>query len=286
MDIGIFAKIFARPTLEETLDAVRAHGIQHVQFNMACAGLPSLPERILPALYERIRTTMKTRGLTMTAVSGTFNLIHPDVGQRREGLRRLRVLAEACGAMGTAVITLCTGTRDAENMWRRHPDNDTSGAWADLLVSMREAIVIAEDYGVTLGVEPELSNVVDSAQKARRLLDELGSPRVKIVMDGSNLLHADQVAQMGDILDEAFDLLGRDIAIVHAKDLILEGAGGHGAAGTGVLDYDRYLARLRAIGFTGPLILHTLTEDQVDASVAFLRSKIGGPISAAMSTER
>ena len=46
MQIGIFAKTFARPTLAETLDAVAARGIQCVQFNMACAGVPSLPDQI------------------------------------------------------------------------------------------------------------------------------------------------------------------------------------------------------------------------------------------------
>jgi sugar phosphate isomerase/epimerase len=278
MEIGIFAKVFSRPTLEETLDAVQAHGIRYVQFNMACAGLPTLPEHIAPELCHSIRSAMATRGLMMTALSGTFNMIHPDVAQRREGLRRLRVLARACAPMGTSVVTLCTGTRDAQDMWRRHPDNDNPEAWADLLASMREAVDAADEAGVTLGIEPELSNVINSARKARRLLDELGSPHVKIVMDGSNLLHAGQVEHMREILDQAFDLLGKDIVLVHAKDLIVAGAdghaAGHGAAGTGVLDYDHYLARLRAIGFDGPLILHTLTEDQVDASVAFLRGKL------------
>ena len=50
MRLGIFAKTFARPTLEETLDAVAGHGLACVQFNMACAGLPTLPEEIEPEL--------------------------------------------------------------------------------------------------------------------------------------------------------------------------------------------------------------------------------------------
>jgi sugar phosphate isomerase/epimerase len=35
-----------------------------------------------------------------------------------------------------------------------------------------------------------VSNVIDSAQKARRLLDEIRSPRLKITMDAANLFHA------------------------------------------------------------------------------------------------
>jgi sugar phosphate isomerase/epimerase len=176
--------------------------------------------------------------------------------------------------MGTSLITLCTGTRDPQNMWRRHPDNDKPEAWKDLQASMREAIRVAGDSDAQLGIEPEVSNVIDSAAKARRLLDEMGSPRLRIVMDASNLFHAGELPRMREIMDEAFELLGRDIAIAHAKDLSRDGEAGHEAAGTGVLDYDHYIALLRRYGFTGPLILHNLTEAQVPGCVQFLRDKI------------
>ena len=45
----------------------------------------------------------------------------------------------------------------------------------------------------------------------------------------------------------------------------------HQAAGTRLLDYDHYLACLRQIGFDGSLILHSLEEEQVAASAAFVR---------------
>ena len=163
MRLGIFAKTFPRPSLRETLDAVRAHGIGSVQFNMSCAGLPSMPEEIPPRLADRIREKMAERDLAMAAVSGTFNMIHPDHARRREGLQRLGAVAGACGRLGTSVITLCTGTRDLEDMWRQHPDNDTREAWRDLLASVEQALEVAEENGVTLAFEPEVNNVVDSA---------------------------------------------------------------------------------------------------------------------------
>ncbi len=275
MRLGIFAKTFVRPTAEATLDAVRDHGLESIQFNMACAGLPPLPERIEPALADRISDAVRQRRLEMAAVSGTFNMAHPDPAQRRDGLRRLRVLAEACPRLGTSVITLCTGSRDPENMWRRHPDNDTPAAWADMAECIRSAAAIAREAGVTLGIEPEVSNVVDSAAKARRLLDEIGSPRLKVVIDGANLFHAGELPRMHDVLDEAFELLGRDIVLAHAKDLRRDGEAGHEAPGRGLLDYDYYLRLLRSAGFDGPLVMHGFGEEQVAASVAFLRGKLG-----------
>jgi sugar phosphate isomerase/epimerase len=274
MRIGIFAKTFARQSVEEVFDGVRTAGLEVVQFNLACARLPTLPDQIDSAVCDRVRSAAAERGIELAAISGTFNMIHPDPGKRRAGLRRLGVLAGAARQMGIPLVTLCTGTRDSENMWRRHPENDASEAYDDLVASLKEALRMAADNNVTLGIEPEVSNVVDSARKCRRLLDEFGSPRLKVIMDGANLFHAGQLPRMGEVLDEAFALLGADIVLAHAKDLAHDGKAGDRAAGTGVLDYSRYLRLLAQAGYRGPLVLHGLSESQVDASVAFLRQEL------------
>ena len=272
MQLGIFAKTFIRPTLEETLDAVVAHGLDCIQFNFACAGLESLPESIDPVLAKRIGDAVRKRSIRMAAVSGTFNMIHPDRKRRAEGFRRLEVIAANCQTISTSLITLCTGTRDPEDMWRAHPENDSPGAWRALLTGMRRALEIAERYNVLLGVEPELGNVVNSAFKARQLLDKMKNPRLKIVMDGANLLRASQLARGGIIWQAAFGLLGSDIIMAHAKDLSADGS--FVAAGKGALDYDFYIHLLRSVKFTGPLILHGLSETEVDGSTRLLRAKL------------
>ena len=274
MRLGIFAKTFVRPTVEAVFDAVASHGLRCVQFNMACAGGEPMPATIDAAIAHRIRAAAASRNIEIAAVSGTFNMIHPDVTQRREGLQRLHTLAAACTAIGTRIITLCTGTRDPQSMWRAHPGNDAPDAWDDLLESMREAIAIADEHDLTLGIEPELSNVVDSAIKARQLLDTLGSPRVKIIIDPANLFPRGSLPRMKEILTEAFGLLGRDIVLAHAKDIAEDGEAGDRAAGTGLLDYDLYLSLLRRHRFDGPLILHGLAEAEVPAAGSFVRSKL------------
>ncbi|MHB0954884.1 MAG: sugar phosphate isomerase/epimerase family protein [Pirellulaceae bacterium] len=274
MQLGIFAKTFARTSLEENLDAVRDYGFRCVQYNLVCAGVPTLPELIDPVLCDRIRLAFADRDLSMAAVSGTFNVIDPNLERRQLGFRRLRTLAEACHRLGTSVITICTGTCDPDNMWRRHPDNNEPETWIELLRAMRNVATIGEQFGVTMALEPEVNNVVDTASKARRLLDEVASPRLKVILDGANLFHAGDLPRMQEILGEAMELLGPDIVLAHAKDLNHDGDAGDVPAGTGLLDYDFYLARLRATGFCGPLIMHGLTEDQVPACAVFLRRKL------------
>jgi len=280
MQIGILLGTFGGPTLEGRLDAVKACGLDCVQVSLDCAGLPAMPEEIPPELASRIRRAASARGITIAAVQGTFNMSHPDAEHRRAGLRRLRVMAEACPQLGTAKIHLCTGTRDRDNMWRGYPDNDSPEAWRDMAACVREAADIARQAGMVLAFEPEVNNVVDSAQKARRLLDEIGSPHLKVTMDGANIFHTGELPRMREILDAAFALVGKDIVLAHAKDLDHDGDAGHLPAGHGKLDYDRYLSLLHTYGFTGPLLLHGLSEAQVPGCIAFLREKLARLASA------
>jgi len=232
-------------------------------------GGSSMPEDIPLDLAARVRDGAAERELQIAAVSGTYNMAHPEVGVRRLGHRRLTVLIGSARALGTSVVTLCTGSRDAADMWRRHPDNAGADAWKDMLAAVTQAVEVAEAHGVTLAIEPEHNNVVSSAAAGRRLLDEIASPNLKVVLDAANLLHAEELDQR-PTLDEAFELLGEEVVLAHAKDLRPDGS--VVAAGRGRLDYPLYLRLLDEAGYDGALVLHGLEEDDVPASVAFLRS--------------
>src|SRR6516162_10194123 len=123
MTLGIFAKTFGRPNFQQTFAAVKAFGLDCVQFNFSCAGLPTLPDSIDPALAGGIRQELEKLSVQMAAVSGTCNLIHPDPKRRAKDLSRVKILMEACHNLGTSVVTLCTGTRASDDMWRVHPEN-------------------------------------------------------------------------------------------------------------------------------------------------------------------
>ncbi|MEA2249414.1 MAG: hypothetical protein QOH46_3943 [Solirubrobacteraceae bacterium] len=272
MQVGIFAKTFQRSTLEDSLDAAASSGVEAIQFNLALTGGPSLPDEIPADLAARVRTATSVRGLVMAAVSGTYNMAHPDPGVREDGGRRLATIVESAPALGTHVVTVCTGSRDGEDMWRRHPDNASPEAWSDMVTSLGRALEVAEAHGVTLGIEPEHNNVVDGAASARRLLDDLASSHVKIVLDAANLIEPGQLDRQDRTLREAFELLGDDLVLAHAKDV--EADGRVVAAGRGGLDYRLYVDLLREAGCDGALVLHGLREDEVPGSVAFVRAAL------------
>ena len=272
MQLGIFAKTFPGNTPAAVLQAVRAAGYLVAQYNMACSGVDAMPDFIPEGVDEAVAVAANTSGVRLAAVSATYNMIHPDPAVRRRGHASLRIIAGASRAMGTGLLTLCTGTRDPDDQWRRHPDNDAPEAWRDLLASMEVALPIAEEYDLNLGIEPELANVVDSASRARRLLDEIASPRVKIVIDPANLVETEPAEEQRRIIAEAIDGLGDRIIMAHAKDRTTNGR--FATAGKGVLDYPHYLRQLRAIGFDGPLIAHGLVEAEAPETARFLEREM------------
>lgn len=274
MEPGIFAKTFNRRTLGETLDAVGSSGLKFIQFNFSCAGLPSIPDEIESSIARGIASELKKRSLRMAAVSGTCNLIHPNQRQRALDIERLRKMILACGDLGTNCVTLCTGTRDPENMWKGHPDNSSAAAWRDLLVSLEQLLPLAETRSVNLGVEPEPANVISNALRARQLLDELSSPALKIIFDAANLVGPEHIESQAEILTEAAAMLGAEIVSAHAKDVTRDVMRPHVAAGKGLLNYPHYLAVLSRAGYEGPLLMHNLAETEVPGAMAFLRKQI------------
>ncbi len=258
---GIFTVVFPRANPEETFDAVAAHGIRAVQYDVADPATDQLPDSLPDGYAERMGRIARERGIEIVALSGTFNMAHPDAARRADDLARFAVVAAAAPAMGARVITLCTGTRYTGSMWREHPDNATPEAWRDVRETLDQALAIADQHDLTLAVECEPANVIRDARAGRRLLDEVNSPRLAIVMDPANILAGDLTRDPADHLDEAFALLGDRIVASHAKDI--DASGRFCPAGHGIVPWRHYVSLLRGIGFDGPLVLHSLAEPDV-----------------------
>jgi sugar phosphate isomerase/epimerase len=272
MELGIFAKTFTGTRPSVVMAAARIAGYRNVQYNMACSGLESMPAAIPDDIADAVRAAAIDHGLAVTAVSATYNMIHPDPAIRQRGHDSLRVIARASHRMGTRLLTLCTGTRDPDDQWRAHPGNNRPEAWRDLVASMETALAIAEEHDVNLAIEPELANVVNSPAKARLLIDELSSPRLKVVLDPANLFEAVAVHEQRAIVAEGIELLADHIIMAHAKDRNADG--GFVTAGTGVLDYDHYLRCLAGVKFDGPLVTHGLAAREAADVARFLGAKL------------
>lgn len=261
MQPAIFDTVFPRPTFAERMLAIADAGFAAIQLDFATVGLGSMPVSIPDATIETIRTGVAAADLEIAAIGGTWNMIHPDPTTRGEGIASLRAIAASCAALGTGIVTLSTGTRNAENMWRRHPGNDTSGAWSDLLEAMTTALAIADEHDILLAFEPEPANVAKNPAKARELLETMAHPRLRICFDAANIAASDLTRDPLAVIVEGIDLLGPEIVIAHGKDL--DTSGEFCPTGTGIVPWHETMTALTAAGFDGAMVMHSLHETDV-----------------------
>ena len=275
MQLGIFAKTFDRPNVASCLQAVADAGIPATQFNLSVAGLPTIPDEPVPDdVVDAIRAGAGQAGVALAAISGTFNAAHPDPAHRRTHLARFPHLCAVARDLQIGIITLSSGSRDPQDMWRWHPDNTAPQAWADSRTTLQALAALAEEHGLTLAVEPEHSNVVATADQAITMLDQIGSSALKIIYDAANLLDPDgyDPTAAAAAITRDIAILGPHIALGHAKELIADRA--PAAPGTGLLPWPLIVQTLHEAGFDGTLVMHGLPEASVPLAVTTLEAAL------------
>src|SRR5207247_817971 len=114
LHLGLLAVEFPHATLAENLEGMRPAGAKGVQFDLECVVGETLPMLLDDATIERIRAGFAERGLELSALSGLYNMIHPDPRVRRLGRDGLMRVIEIAARLGCPIVTLCTGTRDPD----------------------------------------------------------------------------------------------------------------------------------------------------------------------------
>ncbi|TCU29436.1 sugar phosphate isomerase/epimerase [Rhizobium azibense] len=268
MQLGIFAKTFPGTDPQRVLSAVRENGFATTQFNLACVGLPSMPNAVAPETIAAIGAASRSTGVSLAALSGTYNMAHPEKTVRDTGFKQLAIVIETAAALQIPLVTLCTGSRNAQDQWMGHPDNALPTAWADMAAEMEKALELAERHDIYLGIEPEQANIVTSAADAVRLINEMGSKRLRIVLDPANLFERATAAEVSDIVERAVDVSAGHITMAHAKDRHADGR--FATVGQGIVNFPAFVNSLRVTGFDGPLVAHGLAAVEAPAVARYL----------------
>jgi sugar phosphate isomerase/epimerase len=270
MKPGIFESIFPGETVNDKFAELTSLGFRAVQFDLQSAGLATMPDGLPQHVIDTIRATAEVHDVKIAALAGTYNMIDPDLSVRDANHQRFLRHIESAPKLGSRFVTICTGTRDEQSMWAKHPDNQTDSAWSDLVDALTPALVAAQRHDVVLAVEPEPANVVNNSIRARRLLDDMQSDHLAIIADPANLVAGDPSRSPKDVLTHAFDLLGDRVVLAHAKDLDVDGE--FSPAGTGVVPWSHFHDLLQKVNYQGAVILHSLTVSDIPHALQTLRS--------------
>ena len=140
------------------------------------------------------------------------------------------------------------------------PDIWSEETWKMRVAAVAEMAEAAEREGIDIAAHPLYFTPLKSVERCKDLLDSVGSPRLKILLDLVNMCEPYMYYRTTDLVNHAFDELGEHIASVHAKDVKIAGGGIGGGAqaekgnpivhideavpGTGVMDYETIMRRL------------------------------------------
>lgn len=287
MNIGICTTDFQATPLDALFETIGEMGFSSMQLAFATLtesdfvpdGACEIPKALPRGVVDRIAKRAAQRSLDIVCVNGTFNMAHPDQAVRNESIARFPNFARAVRDVGCANISICTGTRNPDYLWSPHPLNETDAAWADMFDAVRRIVDVAEALGLTLLIETEASNTVDTPERAQKLMRDVGSERLKMIMDAANLFHAGEAKpeNVRTVIGHAFDVFGADIRLAHGKDILAGPGLAFCGAGDGIVDFPYMLSRLRDCGYAGDMILHGIkNEPQMPKALSFIREVLAG----------
>lgn len=221
---------------------------------------------------QRVRAALDETGVRCAQANGMYErLIDADPARRAEGVRGHQALTRLGRIFGAHCVYVRPGSRNPRGHWWHHPDNHTAEAFDTLVASCRQVARTAEEEGMTLAIEGHVSSTLDTPQRARDLLDAVGSPALKFSMDPVNFVGT--VADAHDpsrVLNALFDLMARDTVILHAKDCRIQD--GHVVhidevlLGEGTMPYELLLRRLAHEVPDAWLLIEHLPDEKIPAA--------------------
>jgi hydroxypyruvate isomerase len=196
------------------------------------------------------------------------SMVHPDgVASFLDGVQQAVQLAQKLNCRKLILITGAVGPKgEIIHPISAHP----ATRWITAYKTLCQVADIAEKFKVVYMLE-NLNTKVDHAgyplphvEDAVRLLEEVGSPRVRLLLD---LYHA-QVEE-GNIIQLIRDY-GKFIGHVHVADVP-----GRHEPGTGEINYPKVVQALREIKYEGDIGLEAWAESSDDLAVSRFQSIFG-----------
>jgi len=209
---------------------------------------------LTPARCKEIAQAYRDAGLAIHSIGVYTNLIHPDDKELAANLAYFEAMMEIGGQMGVRTFINEAGHyHDPKAPAPAVPIEYQDAVWPRMIGVGRRLAELADKHDASVLLEPFYRGFLSSAKRLRLYIQEIGSPRVRVLLDPANLIEVND-------LDEMFQQLAPLIDCIHAKDRKLHTDRGV-AAGKGDLDYRRLVALAVERTPKVPLILEYVGKD-------------------------
>ena len=267
--VGARLHDYGKGTPDELFARVSADGFAAVQLAYKkCVPTVKSYADITEALVNDTIAAEKAHNIQV-AVLGTYVELAINDTRRLQNVADFKSQLAVCKALGAG----CIGTETTKMC--DQPAGTTREEAQELLCrSLAEILPVAEELGVTVGVEPVTYHSMNSAAATRHILDTMRSPNLKVIFDLSNLVNADNVNAQDRIWNDIGELVGDKIVAVHFKGQAFNPDGSllHTSLEDSLTDYAGAFAMLRQLPQE---VLPVLREEAVPAraasDIAFMR---------------
>lgn len=276
MNIGIRLHDTAGVTLGDHLASAQAQGFScvHLAMQKVIPGfqMNDAPTLLTEDLAAEVKAAAAAHGQQLAVLGCYLNLATPD----EEALARTVAVyrAHLRFARQTGALVVGTETGAPNTGYKTCPECWTEEALALFIDRLRPVVRCAEEEGAILAIEPVCRHIVNTPERAERVLDAIGSEHLQIILDAVNLLSPLNHTQADALIAESIRRFGDRIRILHMKDYLVE-AGKTDvtacACGTGVMQYDRLLAFARAHEGI-PMTLENTKPHNAEAARLFLEN--------------
>ena len=280
MNIGQRLHDAAPGTLAERAELVRSQGFScvHLALSKTLGKAYMEPAALTPGLAAAVRQDLA--GLDVAVLGCYLNLATPDEAEDERSLRRY--IAHLRFSRWLDVGVVGTETGDPNREYRYDPERSHTEESLCLFIDrLRPVVRAAERLGAVLAIEPVFKHIVYDGKAARRVLDELASPNLGIILDPVNLLHESNLERRDEVVEEALSLLRENILVLHVKDYVRKADGSLQAAavGTGEMQWEPILREVWQHHPALQMTLENTTPENALAARETLETMLNGIIS-------
>lgn len=274
MNIGIRLHDTLGTNLEEHLRSAREQGFRcaHIAMSKCVPGfsMKDAPTLLTDELAQEVRALLEKYGMECAVLGCYLNLATPDEEELAASVACYKAHLRFARAIGAGVVGTETGAPNTG--YKTVPECFTEESLQLFIDRVRPVVQYAEEIGAVLAIEPVCRHIVSTPERARKVLDAIGSSNLQIILDTVNLLNMRNHTRMDELVAQSIELFGERIRVLHMKDYLpVEGAEDvkSMACGTGMMDYTRLLAFAKA----HPGLPMTL-EDTVPANAVAAREHL------------
>lgn len=266
MQVGIRLHDARKLPLEERLAEIRRQGFTcaHVALAKVISENSVENSALTPGYAMYLRKLFAKQEIDIAVLGCYLNLANPNKQSLAETTRRYLANIRFAAQLGCGVVGTETGA--VNETYTFEPACHSREALNIFIANLRPVVRYAEQMGVIVAIEPVFKHIVSNPVRARQVLDEIASPNLQIILDPVNLLDISNYQEQEAMIEEAIEVLGRDVAVVHIKDYRVEdGKIISVAAGMGQMNYE---ALLKFIKKEKPYIHATLEDTKPENALA------------------